>query len=217
MIGESIIIIRRLLTTTTTSKSQVTETVKKLARFLLKSYKLIINNSAKASLFWMIGANIEVVAKMSADALRIGAKEFVNESSTVKLQIINLALLVYVNHRIISAESPPELLKFSQLCFEYILNQAKFDLNVEVRDRARLVMGLFDLYIDVETPQNLLVLEIFKSIERSGFENIQCENINGIGRFSHSMNKQLEGTAQLPPWATSTLFAVERNIIVTNF
>jgi AP-3 complex subunit beta len=88
---------------------------------------------ARASIFWLVGQYAQNLEKIAPDVLRKATKSFINEADIVKLQIINLGAKLY------SLNSTDQILN---LLFQYVLNLARYDLNYDIRDRARLLRGL---------------------------------------------------------------------------
>ena len=88
---------------------------------------------ARASIFWLVGQYSQNLEKVAPDILRKAAKSFINEADVVKLQIINLGAKLY------SLNPTDQILN---LLFQYVLNLARYDLNYDIRDRARLLRGL---------------------------------------------------------------------------
>jgi len=88
---------------------------------------------ARASIFWLVGQYAQNLEKVAPDVLRNSAKSFINEDDIVKLQIINLGAKLY------SLNPTDQVLN---LLFQYVLNLARYDLNYDIRDRARLLRGL---------------------------------------------------------------------------
>ena len=83
---------------------------------------------ARASILWLIGEYSDHVPKIAPDVLRKMAKSFCEEEDIVKLQIINLAVKLYVINQ-----------KQTSLLVQYVLNLAKYDQNYDIRDRARFL------------------------------------------------------------------------------
>jgi AP-3 complex subunit beta len=88
---------------------------------------------ARASIFWLVGQYAQNLEKIAPDVLRNSAKSFINEADIVKLQITNLGAKLY------SLNPTDQVLN---LLFQYVLNLARYDLNYDIRDRARLLRGL---------------------------------------------------------------------------
>ncbi|KAJ7178612.1 adaptin N terminal region-domain-containing protein [Mycena crocata] len=97
---------------------------------------------ARACVLWLVGqysssnepsAGPEGVVEWAPDVLRKSAKGFPAEPPMVKLQIITLAAKLLVL-------SPTD--RTLSLVGGYVFSLAKYDLNYDVRDRARMVMSL---------------------------------------------------------------------------
>ena len=86
---------------------------------------------AKASILWMIGEYCNFIPKIAPDILRKSAKSFPNEDDIVKLQIVNLAAKLVVTNP-----------KQTRLLSQYVMNMARYDVNYDVRDRARFLRQL---------------------------------------------------------------------------
>lgn len=98
--------------------------------------------AARASIVWLIGEFYDQVQEVSVEALRILAKGFVNEASTVKLQILNLSAKLLAS--LIENETIPSLSEDIRLkLLEYLCRSAKFDACCDVRDKAIILHCLF--------------------------------------------------------------------------
>ncbi|GLB40583.1 putative non-SMC mitotic condensation complex subunit 1 [Lyophyllum shimeji] len=97
---------------------------------------------ARACVFWLVGqyaasdgpgSGPEGVAEWAPDVLRKAAKTFAQEAPLVKIQIVTLAAKLFVlspNDRVLT------------LLSQYVFSLARYDLNYDVRDRARMVSSL---------------------------------------------------------------------------
>merc|ERR1719197_688729 len=83
-------------------------------------------------MIWIIGEYRDQVGKYGPDALRKLLKGFTKEKSQVKLQILNLAVKLFL-------ANSKEVGKL----FKYALNLCKFDVDYDLRDRSRLVRAVF--------------------------------------------------------------------------
>lgn len=116
--------------------------------------KLIVDKiktpTAKATVLWILAEfcdkNIKAY-QLSPDILRLVAKTFINEVEIVKLQAINLAAKVYLTtcyfetcKNYFTADDKERI----KLLINYIFNLAKYDLNYDVRDRARFLRQLLN-------------------------------------------------------------------------
>ena len=86
---------------------------------------------ARASILWLIGEYSDRVNKIAPDVLRKTAKTFCEEENIVKLQILNLAVKLYLTNQ-----------KQVSLLVQYVFNLAKYDQNYDIRDRARFLRTL---------------------------------------------------------------------------
>lgn len=107
---------------------------------------------AKASVLWLVGEYCSLVPKIAPDILRKAAKAFPEEVSQltslvpikahhapchvlqeeiVKLQTVNLAAKLCIANA-----------KQSKVLCQYVLNLAKYDMNYDIRDRARFLHQL---------------------------------------------------------------------------
>jgi AP-3 complex subunit beta len=86
---------------------------------------------ARASIVWVIGEYAESIPTFAPDILRHLARSFTSEAVEVKIQALNLGLKLYFR--------TPE---HCETLFRYVLELASFDLNYDVRDKARLLLGV---------------------------------------------------------------------------
>ncbi|KAG6828949.1 hypothetical protein H0H87_000222 [Tephrocybe sp. NHM501043] len=97
---------------------------------------------ARACVIWLVGQYAaseekgpgpEGMVEWAPDVLRKAAKTFPQETSSVKVQIVTLAAKLFVlspNDRILA------------LLSQYVFSLARYDVNYDVRDRARMVSSL---------------------------------------------------------------------------
>lgn len=100
---------------------------------LAKALDQITVPMARASIFWLVGQYSQNLEKVAPDVLRKAAKTFTTEADVAKLQIMNLGA------KLTSLYPTDYTLN---LLFQYILNLARYDLNYDIRDRARFFRGL---------------------------------------------------------------------------
>lgn len=103
---------------------------KDIIAHMAKLMDFITVPQARASILWLLGEYSDRVPKIAPDVLRKMAKNFVNEQDIVKLQILNLAVKLYL----ISRPST----KIEPFC-QYVFQLAKYDKNYDIRDRARFL------------------------------------------------------------------------------
>ncbi|ORX62827.1 Clathrin/coatomer adaptor, adaptin-like protein [Hesseltinella vesiculosa] len=126
VVAESVVMVTKLL------KDQPGENKKSILA-LAKLLETIKVPSARANILWLIGQQAELLPEISPDVLRLAVKGFADENNYTKLQILNLSSkLVILN------PDHPTL----NLLHQYTLNLARYDLNYDVRDRARFLRSL---------------------------------------------------------------------------
>ncbi|KAF9390500.1 AP-3 complex subunit beta-2 [Podila verticillata] len=122
VVAESVVAIRRLL------QQRPNESVVMITQ-LTKALDEITEPLARANIFWLVGQYCSQLLTVAPDVLRKAAKTFCSE-----LQILTLG------GKLIAQEG--KLSKTINLLFQYILNMARYDLNYDVRDRARFLRAL---------------------------------------------------------------------------
>ncbi|KAK4046763.1 AP-3 complex subunit beta [Microbotryomycetes sp. JL201] len=142
IVSRSILVLRSLLSSTQfpliVSRLQIIE---KLVALLHENK--IGQPAARASIYWLVGQFAEdgLLDTIAPDTVRVGAKNFAQESDAAKLQLLTLSAKLVV----LSASSPlqPNLTTLSML-FTYLVTLGRYDLVYEVRDRARFLKGLVE-------------------------------------------------------------------------
>ena len=124
MVAESVVVVRTLV-------QQAPETRVKMIRQLARMLEKIRAPMARASIVWMLGSYHELVPKLAPDALRELVKSFKTEESQVKLQVLNLGSKLFL--------AQPEN---CESLFRYLLDMARYDMDFDIRDRARLIRGI---------------------------------------------------------------------------
>ena len=125
VVAASVIVIRQIIQR---NPSNYEKSMLKLLKLLQKTNV----PAARCAIVWIIGEYRQYISDYVPDALRILAKKFIRESNEVKMQILNLAVKVYL-------ADPKKVI----LLFKYILDLCKYDQNYDLRDRARLVRCVF--------------------------------------------------------------------------
>jgi len=208
--------------------------------------KLIVDKiktpTAKATVLWILAEFCDKNTKayqLSPDILRLVAKSFINEVEIVKLQAINLAAKVYLttcyfetckNYFTIDDKERIKLL------INYIFNLAKYDLNYDVRDRARFLRQLLN---KSNTPTGLILAQKVLMAPKNIFidnkskdeqdqplnENLKEDTertktlpclVNGmskyrIGTLSHFIGKAVNNYEELPDFPTERPDPTVRN------
>lgn len=121
--------------------------IKQVAKLIVDKIK---TPTAKATVLWILAEFCDKNMKayqLSPDILRLVAKSFINEVEIVKLQAINLAAKVYLTtchfetcKNYFTSDDKDRI----KLLINYIFNLAKYDLNYDVRDRARFLRQLLN-------------------------------------------------------------------------
>lgn len=158
--------------------------------------------AARASILWLIGEYNEHVPKIAPDVLRKMAKSFVDEENSVKLQVLNLAVKLFLNN-------PQQ----TELLCQHIFNMAKFDVNYDIRDRARFLKP----FIFNNNPNSILfqnAKKIFLATKPApqleskytGRESYQ------LGSMSHYLNQRVNGYLPLPEFPVNAPDNSVRNV-----
>jgi AP-3 complex subunit beta len=126
VVAESIVVIKKILQL---CPGKYVEAIERLARLLDK----VSEPRARASIVWVIGEFAEKATLFVPDTLRKLALSFAIESAEVKVQTLNLGLKVHFTMATPTTES----------IFRYVLELASFDMNYDVRDKARLLQAVF--------------------------------------------------------------------------
>ncbi|XP_065225046.1 AP-3 complex subunit beta-1 [Planococcus citri] len=199
VVAESVVVIKKLLQT---HPNAHTDIIKHMARLVDN----ITVPQARASILWLLGEYSHLVPKLAPDVLRKMAKSFVNEEDIVKLQILNLAVKLFLTN-----ESQTKL-----LC-QYVLTLARYDQNYDIRDRSRLLRQVLfpqnednkitakakDIFL-ANKPAPLLVS---KFIDREEFQ---------MGSLSHYINARANGYHDLPSFPEVQPDTSARNVPTEN-
>ncbi|XP_020540921.1 AP3-complex subunit beta-A isoform X2 [Jatropha curcas] len=111
---------------------------------LVRSLDSIKVPAARAIIIWMMGeySNLgDILPRMLSTVLEYLAWSFSSEALETKLQILNTIL------KVLSSAKKEELWTFRKVG-SYVLELAEFDLNYDVRDRARLIKKLLSSKLD---------------------------------------------------------------------
>jgi AP-3 complex subunit beta len=183
VVAESVVVIKKLLQTQPNEHKDIIIHMAKLVDFITVP-------QARASILWLLGEYSDRVPKIAPDVLRKMAKTFINEEDIVKLQILNLAVKLYLTNP-----------KQTKLLCQYVFSLARYDQNYDIRDRARFLRQFIFPSAGVENsklakhakkiflaPKPAPVLQSkFK-----GREHFQ------LGSLSHYINARANGYHDLP-------------------
>lgn len=182
--AESVVVIKKLLQTQPNEHKEIIAHMAKLMDFITVP-------QARASILWLLGEYSNRVPKIAPDVLRKMAKTFINEEDIVKLQILNLAVKLYLNN----SEQTKKICQF-------VFQLAKYDQNYDIRDRARFLK--FFILEDDENSEKKLALhakQIFLAHKpapnlSSRFKDTQFQ----LGTLSHYLDMPCIGYRPLPPF-----------------
>ncbi|MES1913420.1 MAG: hypothetical protein MHM6MM_005613 [Cercozoa sp. M6MM] len=156
---------------------------------LVLKLRNISDDRARAAIVWIIGEYRHAVPKLVPKVLRRLLVGFVDEESETRLQILNLAVKVFLWR-------PQE--GDNAKCFRYAIDVAKYDTNDDVRDRARLVRGVF----------------LKKSKKKSDSdEDINVEGV--IGSLAHCSGHTTQHYESLPVLLTGSSDEVRADAVVS--
>eukprot|EP01034_Spumella_vulgaris_P021954 gene21954-28034_t len=134
IVRECVVVLRQMLQQNTTSAVS-----HKVLRQLVKL--LVMENgleepTARTNIVWLVGEFHSVLHKVAPDVLRILASGFVDEGTETKAQILNLAIKLSLN--LPDSENVQSLMT-------YVLEMARFDADLDLRDRSRFMTALMGL------------------------------------------------------------------------
>ena len=121
VVAESVVEIKKLLQTQASDHKDIISQMAKLVDTVEVA-------SARAAIVWVVGEYCTTIPTIAPDVLRKMAKSFCSEEDMVKLQILNLSVKLILTN-------PAQ----TTLLTQYVLNLAKYDMNYDIRDRARSV------------------------------------------------------------------------------
>ena len=137
--------------------------------------------------------------KIAPDVLRKMAKSFPNEDAQVKLQILNLAVKLCLCNP-----------KQTKLLAQYVFNLAKYDMNYDIRDRARFMRG----FIFSENKLSKYAKKIFLAPKPAPFTESKFYNRQNyqLGSMSHYLNTKVCGYQDLPDFPEEAPDSTVRNV-----
>jgi len=124
VVSESVLEIKKLLQTQDAEHKDI---IIQMAKLL----DTVEEAGAKAAIVWVVGEYCERIPLHAPDVLRKMAKVFCTQEVQVKLQVVNLAVKMYLTN-------PAQ----TKLIAQYVFNLAKFDQNYDLRDRARFIRAI---------------------------------------------------------------------------
>ncbi len=179
VVAESVIVIKKILQL---YPGKYVDAMERLARMLDK----VTDPRARASIVWAIGEYAETVTVFAPDILRKLALTFASEVADVKVQTLNLGLKLHFRM------PTPQI----EALFRYVLELASFDLNYDVRDKARLLHAVFSSNGHVGAEAQSLFLST--KPQPKFLDPSEGRHRFTIGLLSHILNSKLPQFLPLP-------------------
>lgn len=182
MVAEAVVVIKQLLQTQAADHFDIISQMAKLLDFIAVA-------AARAAILWLIGEYNEKVPRLAPDVLRKLAKTFVDEENIVKLQVLNLAVKLYLCN---AAQT--------ELLCQYVFSLARYDPHYDVRDRARFLKQFVFPAAGQPTVLSRRARDIFLAAKPApqlqskyqGREQFQ------LGSLSHYLNARATGYHDIP-------------------
>ncbi|KAG6812288.1 hypothetical protein H0H92_003597 [Tricholoma furcatifolium] len=218
VISSAVLVLKHLIQMQLSSSSNLPSTSQSpimIVAQLARKIDDIRHAQARACVIWLVGQYAasedkgpgpEGVVEWAPDVLRKTAKTFSQEATVVKIQIITLAAKLFVlssNDRVLA------------LLSQYVFSLARYDLNYDVRDRARMISSLVagvipaSLMNGEEREQRTGVVLRREQVKLVLFEGKSgtvedqfdsTENISLIGSLSIVTSKSMRIDGMLPDW-----------------
>jgi AP-3 complex subunit beta len=195
IVGESVVVIKRLLQTR--PREQNTQHI----CTLIYNLEYVVVPLGKSSILWLVGQYADLVPQYAPDILRQFCKTFKEEEVSVKLQILTLA-----SKLLTSLPQEPMVPKL----FDYVIQLARYDVDYDLRDRARFLRGFHHLNepkdgeaLDVNSLSTHLktILLSEKSAPKYLSSSEGKEHFT-IGSASLQVGHKVNGYEPLPEWPT---------------
>jgi AP-3 complex subunit beta len=138
VVAESVVVLKTLLQLGGAKEAPPTPIQVRRHRAIIRHLAKLLDSikvpMARASITWLVGEYSSIIPNIAPDILRKLAKSFRDEQDIVKMQVLNLGAKLHLSNY---DQATP--------IFLYVLDLAKFDMNYDIRDRARLMrVMLFD-------------------------------------------------------------------------
>lgn len=197
VVAESVLEIKKLL------QSQQEEHTDIISQ-MVKLIDTIEVPSARAAVLWVVGEYCERIPLLAPDVLRKSAKSFCNETDQVKLQVLNLSVKLCLTN-------PGQ----TKLLTQYVLNLAKYDMNYDIRDRARYIRAfLFPTSGSEPSTVNKLAHKVFLATKPAPVYESKFKNRHEyqLGSLSHFINAKATGYHDLPEFPSEAPDPSVRNV-----
>ncbi|XP_044727843.1 AP-3 complex subunit beta-2 [Chrysoperla carnea] len=194
IVAESVVVIKRLLQSQAAEPGDI---ITHMARLL----DSITIPQARAAILWLLGENSSNVKKIAPDVLRKLAKSFVDEHDIVKLQVLNLAVKLWLTNR-----------EQTALLCQYVFSLARYDQSYDIRDRARFLRHFTVLaegkILPTHAPEIFLQTKAAPQLNSTFKDREQFQ----LGSLSHYINAPAAGYRELPPFATTPTSSALREV-----
>ncbi|BES88073.1 AP-3 complex subunit [Nesidiocoris tenuis] len=195
VVAESVVVIKKLLQSQPSRHKDIIQSMAKLL-------DTITVPAARASILWLLGEYSELVPTIAPDVLRKLAKSFINEEDIVKLQVLNLAVKLFLTN-------PAQ----TKLLCQYVFTLARYDQNYDVRDRSRFLKQ----FVFPSNPDNNLTAfskQIFLASKPAPLLVSKFKDRDSylMGSLSHYLNMRTTGYHDLPDFPDVAPDPTERNV-----
>lgn len=152
-----------------------------------------VHSSAKATIVWLMGSYCLEYPALASELLRKLLPQLASQTTDVRLQLIQLAAKLYTSYR----NDSKNLDKRIPQLFDYALQLAKYDPDIDIRDRARLFSSLLR---DSENSMATLLLQAATPVPLTHESGSAKYNllINSTGAF---VGKCIDAYSELESWA----------------
>lgn len=190
VVAESVVVIRHLLQQQAIKKDRLL-VVRSLAAMMVTGR--VTSPSARASIVWMLGEFNDDGngTTCAAESLRLLVKGFSEESTAVRLQLLNLAVKLGLRE--------PQT-RTIQLLLQYVIELCKFDIDYDVRDRARLMRAALSGDANIVDPHKLFASK--KPAPLIGYDD-EIKTRFTLGSLSNVVHHSVPGYLALPEWRTT--------------
>lgn len=211
VVAEAIVVLKKLIQLETNQpkpkESNKKSPMNNVISHMSKLLDTVKAPDARASIIWIISEHVSQLQKTAPDVLRQLAKTFCVEDYLVKLQILNLAVKLFITNS-----------EQTNLLFQYILNLAKYDTSYDLRDRARIIRRIV-LNTGEKAPilnENASNLFITKKPTPSVTDIIPIDQDRHPfypGSFSCALGHTTFGYKPIPDWTNEQISSQLRNTI----
>jgi len=181
VVAESVLEIKKLLQTQAEEHKDIISQMAKLI-------DTIEVPSARAAVLWVVGEYCRRIPLLAPDVLRKLAKSFCAEKDEVKVQVLNLAVKLCLTNP-----------RQTKLLTQYVLNLAKYDMNYDIRDRARYIRAfLFPAGEPGRVQKSAKKIFLADKPAPSYESKFNHREEYQLGSLSHYINARASGYQDLP-------------------